>query len=71
MTNGNPFALNSLGLQNGGLGMQPGMSGTSFLLQGATMDMSALRSPANLDATPVLLGTENLTSCIREGLSRL
>jgi len=69
MTNGNPFAFDIPSMQRGGMGMQPGMSGGSFLLDGATVDLSALRSPANLEATPVLVTTENLTSCIRDGLT--
>jgi len=70
MTNGNPFGFDISGVQLGGMGMQPRMSGASYFLEGTTVDLSALRSPANLEARPIILSSENLTSCIREGLSR-
>jgi len=50
---------------------EPGLrpANGSFLLASSSIDLSALRDPANLSSTILRLGTENLTSCFRIGLS--
>lgn len=84
--NGNPFAMDAFGTQNGNGGMYPGMFEASglnglgssspmipgtgaYLLEATRVDLGALRSPPKLDAASVLLGSECLTSSIRDGLS--
>jgi hypothetical protein len=69
MANGNPFAGIFQGIQSGSLGFQPSMMSSAFLLDAATVDLTSLRSPANLEVGLPVLGPKTLTSCVLDGTS--